>query len=185
MIICVSGQMAAGKNYVCSLFEKQGFVALDMDKTAHEAIEFCKDEIISAFGEEAKKNGLLLLNPDGSLNRRVIGKIVFSDKNLLSLQESIVYPKVIELTNVFLEKNQEKSVILNATVLFKIPEILKKCEKIVFVRANFFKRLFRAKKRDKMPLRQIFARFKNQKNLLSEYKKKAAKFNIPIEFFNN
>lgn len=184
-ISCVTGQMAAGKNYICSQFEKEGFVSLDLDKTAHTAISLCTPQIISAFGGEAEKRGISLLNEDGSLNRRALGQIVFSSPALLAQQESIVYPKIIELTNQFIEENRGKSVILNATVLFKTPELLSKCEKIFFVKANPIKRLIRAKKRDKMPLRQILARFKNQKNLLAEYKKAAKKFNIPVEIVRN
>ena len=183
--ICITGQMAAGKNYVCSLFEKEGFVSLDLDKTAHEAISLCTPQILSAFGDEAISRGISLLNEDGSLNRRALGQIVFSSPELLSKQEGIVYPKIIELTNKYIVENSGKSVILNATVLFKTPELLSKCEKIFFVKANLLKRLLRAKKRDKMPLRQILARFKSQKNLFSEYKKAASKLNIPIEIIRN
>ena len=184
-IICITGQMAAGKNFICSQFEKEGFVSLDLDKTAHTAISLCTPQIISAFGGEAEKRGISLLNEDGSLNRRALGQIVFSSPALLAQQESIVYPKIIELTNQFIEENRGKSVILNATVLFKTPELLSKCEKIVFVKANPIKRLIRAKKRDGLPLRQILARFKNQRNLLAEYKKAAKKFNISVEIIKN
>lgn len=184
-IICIAGQMAAGKNYICSLLEKKGFVSLDLDKTAHEAILLCTPQILSAFEDEAKIRGISLLNSDGSLNRRALGQIVFSAPELLARQESIVYPKIIELTKQFIEKNSGKSVILNATVLFKTPELLSKCEKIVFVKANPLKRLIRAKKRDGLPLRQILARFKNQRNLLKEYMCAAEKLNIPVEIVRN
>jgi hypothetical protein len=43
----------------------------------------------------------------------------------------------------------------------------------------------RAKKRDKMPLRQILARFKSQKNLFKEYKNAAKELDIPIELIKN
>ena len=185
MIICVTGQMAAGKNYICSLLEKDGFISLDLDKTAHEAIELCTPQILLAFGDEAVLRGISLQNEDGSLNRRALGQIVFSAPELLARQEEIVYPKIIGLTNQYIEENSEKSVILNATVLFKTPELLSKCEKILFVKANFFKRILRAKKRDKMPLKQILARFKNQKNLFKEYQKAAEQLNIPLKIIKN
>ncbi len=177
--------MAAGKNYVCSLLEKEGFVSLDLDKVAHEAISLCTPQIVAAFGDEAEKCRISLLYEDGSLNRRALGQIVFSSSELLSKHESIVYPKIVELTNKFIEENSDKTVILNATVLYKTPELLSKCEKILFVKANFLKRLMRAKKRDKMPLKQILARFKSQKKLLTDYKKAASRYNILIEIVKN
>ncbi len=185
MLFCITGMMAAGKNYICSQFESQGYISLDLDKTAHTAIDLCTLPILSTFQEEAKKRGLSLIRADSSLDRRVLGQIVFSDKKLLAKQESIVYPKIIELANQFINDNQGKMLILNATVLFKTPELLSKCEKIYFVKATFLKRLIRAKKRDKMPLFQILARFKSQKNLYSEYKKAADKAGIPIEIIKN
>ena len=190
--------MAAGKNYICSLLTEvrhceqseaisspNAFVSLDLDKTAHEAITLCTPQILAEFAPLAQERGINLQNPDGSLNRRALGAIVFSSPQLLAKQEAIVYPKIIELTNQFIEENREKSVILNATVLFKTPELLLQCEKILFVTAPLLKRLFRAKKRDKMPFRQILARFKSQKNLLSEYKKIAEAHDIPIEIVRN
>ncbi|MBQ9624262.1 MAG: hypothetical protein IJR39_13140, partial [Treponema sp.] len=44
-IICITGQMAAGKNFICSQLEKEGFVSLDLDKTAHTAISLCTPQI--------------------------------------------------------------------------------------------------------------------------------------------
>lgn len=184
-IICVTGKMAAGKNYVTSKLEAQGFVSIDLDKTAHTAISLCTNEIIRAFSEEASRRNIDLRKADGSLNRRAIGEIVFSDKKLLEKQEGIVYPKIIELTNHFIEENKDRKIILNATVLFKTPELLAQCEKIVFVSAGLLTRIKRAKKRDGLPLTQILARFKNQQNLLAKYKSAAKKLGIPIEIVQN
>ncbi|WP_294431772.1 dephospho-CoA kinase [uncultured Treponema sp.] len=185
LAICVTGQMAAGKNYVCSQLEKQGFLSLDLDKVAHEAISLSTAEILAAFSDEAKKRGISLQNDDGSLNRRALGALVFSSQELLSKQEGIVYPKIIEMTERFIEENRGKSAILNATVLFKTPELLLKCEKILFVKANLIKRLIRAKKRDKMPVKQILSRFMSQKNLFKNYKQFADRHGIPIEIIKN
>ncbi len=169
-VICVTGQMAAGKNFISSRLEELGAVSTDLDKTAHTAIEVCTPEILRTFGSYAKKAGISLQNEDGGLNRRQLGKLIFTDKKLLAKQESIVYPKIIELTKNFIKENEGKTIIINATVLYKTPQLMDLCSKIIFVSAPFFKRLFRAKKRDGMPLRQILARFRNQNQLLKEYK---------------
>ena len=76
---------------------------------------------------------------------------------------------------------EHNKVILNATVLYKTPELLKMCEVIVFVQSNTIKRFFRASHRDLLSYKQILRRFKTQKNLLQEYKK----FEIPIFIVNN
>ena len=96
MIICVTGPMAAGKNYICSKYEKEGWLCLDADKQVHKAIEKAVPEILKAFSKEAGEKGITLENPDGSLNRRELGKLIFGNPELLSRQEKIVYPYLIE-----------------------------------------------------------------------------------------
>ena len=65
----------------------------------------------------------------------------------------------------------QPNIILNATLLYKFPEILNMCDFIIYVNSGFFTRLFRAKKRDGLSYKQILLRFKAQKNLLKEYQK--------------
>lgn len=184
-VICVTGQMAAGKNYICGKLTEQNknLVSIDCDKTAHEAISLCTPEILKAFGAEAKMAGINLQNSDGTLDRRALAKLIFPKPELLKRQEGIVYPKTIELVKNFIEENKAEgvSVIINAAVLYKIPELVSLCSKIIFVKAPFLTRLRRAKKRDRLPLRQILARFKSQRNLLDEYKK----CGIEIEIWEN
>lgn len=171
MIICVTGKMAAGKNYISSLLEEFGFSCIDADVLVHKAIEIYSEEIFSTFKDEAEKMRIILKNPDGSINRRALGSLVFSDKELLKKQEVLVYPKVVDLTKDFVNANSGKNIAINATVLFKTPEILSLCSKILFVEAPFFTRIKRAKKRDGLSLSKIFQRLNAQKNLRSEYKK--------------
>lgn len=174
-VICVTGQMAAGKNYISDKLVRHNpsFVSIDSDKTVHEAISLCEQQILSAFADDANHAGVDLRNADGSLNRKALGSLIFPRPELLKKQESIVYPKTIELTKKFIDENKGrgKSVIINATVLYKTPELMSLCSKIIFVTAPFITRLIRAKRRDNLPLSQILSRFRRQKNLLAEYKK--------------
>lgn len=180
-ILCVSGQMAAGKNYVCSQLEKSGWISTDLDLTAHQAIEECRKEILEAFKGEAENSGLLIQNPDGSVNRRNLGKLLFKNPGLLARQESIIYPKITEMTLDFIKKNPDKKIIINATLLFKTPELLALCHAVIFVKAPLLTRLLRARHRDHLPIPQILRRFHTQKNLLKNYQRSGKK----IIFVNN
>ncbi len=173
--------MAAGKNFITSQYEKKGWLCLDADEQVHRAIKTATPEILKAFEKEASAENISLKNPDGTLNRRNLGRLVFPHPELLKKQESIIYPIIIEETKKIINENKDKNIILNATVLYKTPELLKMCNKIIFVKARFFTRLKRAIKRDKMPLFQILSRFWAQKKLFSKYKNAA----IPIEIVNN
>ena len=167
--------MAAGKNAVCRILEERGFIALDADRQVHGAIEKAAPEIIKTFSNEAKAQNITLTDENGRINRRELGRLLFTSKELLSKQESIVYPVIIEETKNFIQKQQElksdADIILNATVLYKTPELLNLCKYIIYVDAPKITRIVRALKRDRMPLRQILSRFASQKNLFSEYKK--------------
>ena len=178
-IIAVTGPMAAGKNYICSLLEKEGWTSVDADLLVHEAINQSTNEILEAFSEPAEKEGINLKNADGTINRRELGRLVFTHKELLSRQESIVYPKIIKMINDFIEENEKT--LINATVLFKTPELMQHCQKILFVTAPLLTRLRRARRRDNLSYRQILRRFKAQRNLLKEYKKTG----IPLLIIKN
>ncbi len=168
IILAVTGKMAAGKNYVCSELEKFGWKSIDADVLVHKAIEISKDKIMDTFSKIAEAKGLNLLNSDGSINRRAIGQIVFKNPELLRKQEEIVYPVINSMIEDFINKNDRA--IINATVLYKTPQILEFCDAVIFVTAPVFVRFLRAKKRDGLSCKQIFFRFKNQKNLLKKYK---------------
>lgn len=167
--------MAAGKNAVCRILEERGFIALDADRQVHGAIEKAAPEIIKTFSKEANAQNITLTDENGRINRRELGRLLFTSKELLSKQESIVYPVIIEETKRFIQKQQEQKkeadIILNATVLYKTPELLNLCKYIIYVDAPKITRIVRALKRDRMPLRQILSRFATQKGLFSEYKK--------------
>ncbi|MBR5646896.1 MAG: dephospho-CoA kinase [Treponema sp.] len=181
-IIAVTGPMASGKNFVCSIFENDGWKSIDADILVHQAIDELSQTIYETFSKDAQKHGINILTDDKTKNqidRKALGKLLFSDPSLLKKQEMLVYPYVIRKTKEFINKNDK--VIINATVLYKTPELLNLCQKIYYIKAPFLKRLIRAKKRDRLPLKQILKRFKNQRNLLKEYQK----FSVPIFIWNN
>lgn len=169
LILAVTGSMAAGKNYVSNLLEKKGFLAIDADKCVHQAIEEAKDQILEAFLPIAKEKNIQIQNPEGTINRKNLGSILFSDEKLLQKQESIVHPKVNEIFNRFIDENPEKNIVLNATVLYKTP-VINRCDAIIFVKAPIITRFFRTKRRDNLPSREIFKRFASQFKIFAKYK---------------
>lgn len=176
-IIAVTGRMASGKNAVCQILSKKGAACVDADILVHLAIKNQNSKIIQTFEPFAKQKNLIIKNDDGSVNRRTLGELLFSDANLLKMQEDIVYPEVTALTKEFITENQKcgKLCVINATVLYKTPELLDLCDFIIFVDAPFFKRFLRARKRDGIKTLVLLKRFSAQKNLLMEYQKTGKK----------
>ena len=178
-VIAVTGPMAAGKNYICEKLKEEGWAAIDADLLVHEAIELAKDQILETFTPYAKEKNLQIQREDGSIDRKALGQLLFSDTRLLKTQESIVYPIITEKIEDFI-RTHEKTII-NATVLYKTPALLARCEKILFVTAPFLTRLRRARSRDHLPFKQLLRRFHSQRLLLAQYKKTG----IPIEIIRN
>lgn len=170
MILCVTGPMAAGKNVAASILEKKGFVAVDADVLGHRAVKECTEQILCEFSDKAQKRGVSLLSSDGTLNRRVLGSIVFESRELLARQEQIVYPVIRRLLAEFIRENAGKDIAVNATVLYKLPDMQNIIERILYIDAPLPLRFIRAMKRDKTGIIQIYRRFSSQKNLFAKYK---------------
>lgn len=167
-VIGLTGPMCAGKNVAGALLEARGFAVVDADKVAHAALIDVQSKVIEEFRCLAHAQGIALVAADGSLDRRALGALVFSDPDLLARHESLVYPRINELLEDFIEKNPDRPVVINAPLLHKSP-VLDRCDFVIFVDAWAAIRLFRARNRDKLPFSQISARFSAQKHLFAQY----------------
>lgn len=168
-IICVTGPMAAGKNAATSILEEQGWFCIDADQTAHQAIENRKEDILKAFSPYAATLGVTLTTPDGSINRRALAPILFSDPALLARQESIVHPEVVRIITEVISTHPETGIVLNATVLHKTPDLMQLCDTILYIDAPVITRLRRARARDGHTIHHILKRFWAQRHLLRDY----------------
>lgn len=92
MIMGLTGGIASGKSTVGRLLTLRGAKLVDADAVAREVVmpgEPALEAIASAFGQA-------VLNPDGSLNRPALGRIVFQDDAALRKLESITHPAIRE-----------------------------------------------------------------------------------------
>ena len=168
--------MAAGKNAAAKLLEKRGWLCIDADTLVHEAIKSEADKIIRTFSQDAQKRGIDIVRQDGSVDRRSLGKLVFSDASLLAKQEAIVYPAIEKCAMQKIDSHEAKNIALNAAVLYKTPTLMRLCRAILYVEAPLLVRLLRAKKRDGDAVRAICKRFRAQRGLYRNYKQSG----IPI-----
>ena len=173
--------MAAGKNAAAKLLEKRGWLCIDADTLVHEAIESEADKIIRTFSQDAKKRSIDIVRQDGSIDRRSLGKLVFSDASLLAKQEAIVYPAIEKCAMQKIDSHEAKNIALNAAVLYKTPTLMRLCRAILYVEAPLLVRLLRAKKRDGDAVRAICKRFRAQRGLYRNYKQTG----IPIVKLRN
>jgi len=183
MIIGLTGNYCAGKNHVASLLEARGFPVLDVDRLGHKAIELKKDKIITLFGLDSLKNSNIS-SYDSICFRRLLGQIVYKDPEKLAALEAIVHPAANRLTDEWV-KTQSGNCVVNAALLHR-SSIFSKLDKIIIVKAPFLTRVFRARRRDKLPWREIFMRFKSQKDFNNQYLSINAKaFSAEIHIVEN
>lgn len=167
-VIGLTGPMCAGKNIAANILQKRGFATVDADTIAHQALQDVQQEVINAFSEIARINQVELVSPDGTIDRKALGSILFADSALLARHESIIYPRINYLLDCFIDAHQDQIVVINAPLLHKSP-VLMRCSFVIYIDACVITRVFRALQRDKLPIKQIFARFSAQKHLFAQY----------------
>ena len=94
-IIGLTGGIASGKSTVSSILNQKGFKVIDADILSREVVESGKPaykDIVRYFGEK-------VLNDDKSLNRKALGDLVFSDKQLLQVLNNIIHPYIFKELN--------------------------------------------------------------------------------------
>ena len=89
-VLGVTGGTGCGKTVVCRILKEQGGKIIDADKITRklqEPGEVVYDEIRDHFGEE-------IIQPDGTIDRKKLGAIVFSDVAQRRALNTIVHSRV-------------------------------------------------------------------------------------------
>ena len=86
----LTGNIASGKSHASGVFAEMGAQIIDADVIAHELFvpgTATYAKVVQAFGTG-------ILGPDGAINRKVLGSIVFHDGEKRLLLNSLVHPDV-------------------------------------------------------------------------------------------
>lgn len=145
-IIGLTGQTGAGKSSVREIMRQKGAAVIDADTVAHGITENnldCIYDIVSHFS-------CLVLNDKGTINRKALGKRVFSDKKELAVLNKIIFPYILDAieheTLECIAKGAENVVIDGATIIES--GCGKLCDVLVSVVADSETRTKRIIKRD-------------------------------------
>lgn len=90
----VTGGIGTGKSRVAALLRERGVPVVDADELAREVVATGSPglgELVQAFGPE-------VLTADGSLDRKRLGALVFSDEDARRRLNAITHPRVRELS---------------------------------------------------------------------------------------
>lgn len=161
-IIGITGPSGAGKSLLSAVLEKHSIPTIDADGVYHSLLvppSPCLDALRVAFG-----NGIFL--SDGSLDRSVLGAIVFSDEQKLALLNSTVLSLVLERTRQILrqlEADGHSTVAVDAPTLFE-SGFDSECDLVVSVLSPLEDRLARITSRDGITREAAMLRLKAQKD---------------------
>ena len=89
-VVGITGGIATGKSTIANYLRDQGFKVLDMDQMAHQVQQpHTKGyrAIVGHFGPE-------ILNDQGQIDRKALGRIVFSNPDALEWLNQLIHPLV-------------------------------------------------------------------------------------------
>jgi dephospho-CoA kinase len=107
----LTGNIAAGKSHAAQVFAELGAQVIDADSIAHELMSpgtVTYRKIVEAFGEG-------ILKPDRTIDRKVLGDLVFNDERHRSVLNQLVHPEVhaeILRRIVELEKQHRRGIVI-------------------------------------------------------------------------
>ncbi len=168
-VIGITGSFGTGKSTVAGIFAGFGAKVIDADKLTHQTMEAGKGaykRIVSLFGEE-------ILKDDGTIDRRRLGNLVFSDRNALDKLCRLIHPQVKlgikgEINRIKKE-NPCAIVVLDAPLLIEAG-LLKDVDRLIVVKASRKEQFKRCISRNGMTGKDIARRISSQMTLSSKVK---------------
>lgn len=140
--IALTGNIASGKSIVQELLLSYGYKVLDTDSVGHKLLE--TNEIIK------KEFADYEILQDGKISREKLGKLVFSNPELLNKLNSIMHPLIKSEIEFFFKTNSLEDKVFVAIPLLFETEMDKMFDQIVMIYANDKLRLERLIKRNNL-----------------------------------
>lgn len=162
MIIAgLTGGIASGKSTVSRFFSEAGALIIDADKISREVVSKGTtgyDEILSFFGRT-------ILLPDGEIDRKRLGEIIFNDPEKKAHLDSIVHPRVFERSAEMIAQIATHTP--DAVVILDIPLLLEAgmgsdLAEVIVVYVPEITQLERLMKRDGIDKQSAMARIRSQ-----------------------
>lgn len=112
-VIGLTGNIGTGKSVIRRMLEHLGAYGIDADALAHRA--YAKgapgyDKVIEAFGR-------YILNEEEQIDRKKLGRIVFSDPAAMKQLEAIVHPLVAQAIDLIVRRSNQKVIVIESARL--------------------------------------------------------------------
>lgn len=119
LLVGLTGGIGAGKSTFAALLAERGALVIDADRLGHEAIapgEPAWKSIVDQFGDEVLAAGSL------TIDRKVLGRIVFEDPRKLASLNAITHPVIMRKIADTLEafRHTDRIVVLDAALIIEL-----------------------------------------------------------------
>ena len=118
LVIGLTGSIGTGKSEVTRVLQELGAEVINADQVGHEAYTPHTEswnEVVDAFGRD-------ILQPDGEIDRRKLGAIVFADPGQMAKLNGIMHPRMAGMVAEKTEQMRSRGVqvvVVEAALMFE------------------------------------------------------------------
>jgi len=139
---------------------------INVDEIGHAAVEAERETIVATFGPE-------IAGQNGAVDRKALGRIVFSDGEALKRLESIVHPRMVSMVEQQIEDmralaSPPRGIVVNAAILIRMG-LDRLCDTVLYVHASLVSRLRRARQRDHAGFVSVLKRLAAQRDVAPQF----------------
>jgi dephospho-CoA kinase len=168
-VVGLTGGIGSGKTSVGRLLTHYYVPVIDADKISHQVTD--SDTIV--LNQLRKLFGSSIFDNNDTLNRKLLGELVFAHKEARMQLNSIIHPRILEIINTQIKKlatGDNPIVVVDAALIYEI-KIEDMFHKIIVVFAPLEQRLARIRQRDKLLDENILERINAQMSLDTKVKR--------------
>ena len=124
-VIGLTGNIATGKSVVRKMLEHLGAYGIDADALAHRVISKGAPgykQVIQTFGH-------WILNAESEIDRKKLGRLVFSEPEALKRLEDIIHPYVNQAIEFLISRSGQQTIVIEAIKLLET-ELAGSCDSI-------------------------------------------------------
>lgn len=160
IVVGITGQTGAGKTTVTDYLRNKELLIINADEVSHyvtSSVKPCLMDLVFAFG-------IAILNVNGTVDRKKLGQIVFSEPQKLEQLNKVVFPYIkqeLEKRIAAYRAKGENIIFLDAPTLFE-SGMDKSCDVVVVVVAPREQRMARIMERDRLTVEEAENRIASQ-----------------------
>jgi dephospho-CoA kinase len=166
LVLGITGGIASGKSTAMRILAGRGIPGISSDDLAHACIRRGRP----AYRAILRRFGRAVLLPNGQINRRKLGEIVFANPKERKALEKMVHPCVIKGLKNFIERHHKGVVALDIPLLFE-SGLKHLVNKMVVVYCTRSQQMVRLRRRTGLSRDQALARLRAQMPLNQKCRK--------------